>query len=29
MAPWPIWIRSLAQIAFLLAAFVLFVRAPR
>ncbi|KQW65207.1 MULTISPECIES: hypothetical protein [unclassified Methylibium] len=29
MAPWPIWVRSLAQIAFLLAAFVLFARAPR
>lgn len=29
MAPWPVWSRSLAQIAFLLAAFVLFARAPR
>jgi hypothetical protein len=29
MAPWPTWIRSLTQIAFVLAAFVLFVRAPR
>lgn len=26
MAPWPIWIRSLAQIAFLLAAFAHRVR---
>lgn len=28
-ARWPVWIRSLVQIAFLLAAFVLFARAPR